>query len=68
MNLVLTVLQALAVVAVLAGGAILLPLGAALVVDGLIVLAVATAAEHIVSGRRSAPSVRRSGPNAEEVA
>lgn len=61
MNLVLSVLQALGVLAVLAGVAILLPLGAALVVDGLLVVAVATAAEHIVSGRRSAPSDRRSG-------
>lgn len=68
MNLALTVLQALAVVAVLAGVAILLPLGAALVVDGLLVLAVATAAEHIVSGRRSAPSDRRSATNTEGVA
>lgn len=68
MNLVLSILQALGVLAVLAGVALLLPLGAALVVDGLLVVAAATAVEHIVSGRRSAPSDRRSGTTGEGVA
>lgn len=67
MTHVLTLVQAAALLAVLAGVALLLPLGAALVVDGVLVLAAATAAEHIVRGRRSAPSDRRSGPNAQGV-
>ena len=68
MNLVLTLVQAAAVLAVLVGVAILLPLGAALVVDGVLVGAAATAAEHIVRGRGSAPSDRRSGPTGEGAA
>ncbi len=62
-SLVLTVFQVLGVLAVLVGAAVLLPLGAALVVDGLLVAVLATAVEHIVLKRPAGPPVRRSGPN-----
>jgi hypothetical protein len=62
MNLVLTVLQLAGALAVLAGVAVLLPLGAALVADGLLVLVVSTLFEALASARRSAPSDGRSRP------
>lgn len=67
MTTVLTTLQGLALLAVLVGVALALPLWAALVVDGVIVLVVSTAAEHIVRKARSAPQDRRSGPIAAGV-
>lgn len=60
--LVTVAMQALGVLAVLVGVALLLPLGAALVVDGALVVALAVVAEHIVTKRPSAPPVGRSGP------
>lgn len=47
MNLIWSVLQLAGLLAVLAGVALLLPLGAALVVDGVLVVATATAAEVV---------------------
>ncbi|MBL8926327.1 MAG: hypothetical protein JNM77_08810 [Pseudonocardia sp.] len=61
MTHVLTALQALGVLAVLVGVALLLPPGGALVVDGALALTAATAAEAIVRKRPGAPSDRRSG-------
>lgn len=60
MTSVLSVLQALGVLAVLVGAALALPLWGALVVDGVLVAVAATAVEHIVRGRPSAPSDGRS--------
>lgn len=60
----LTALQALAVLAVLVGVALALPLWGALVVDGVLVLAAATAAEAVVRKALTAPSNGRSAPNA----
>lgn len=57
----LTAVQAVAVLAVLAGVALALPLYGALIVDGLLVLSVAVAAEHIAQRRPGGPSDRRSG-------
>lgn len=67
-NAITTVIQALGLVAVLAGVALLLPLGGALVVDGLIVLAAAVAVELVDLRARSAPASRRSGPTKEGAA
>lgn len=53
-------LQGVAVLAVLAGVALLLPLGGALVVDGVLVLVLSTALEVVRLRARSAPSDRRS--------
>lgn len=55
-------LQLVAVVAVLAGVALLLPLGGALVVDGVLTLALSTALEVIRLRALRAPSDRRSAP------
>lgn len=50
-------LQGAAVLAVLAGVALLLPLGGALIVDGVLVLAVSTAFEVVrLRAARSAPA------------
>lgn len=56
MTAALTALQLLGVLAVLVGAAILLPLGWAVLVDGLLVAATATAAEYIVSRRKAGAS------------
>lgn len=63
MTAVLSVVQALALLAVLAGMALVLPLWGALVADGVLVLVAATAVERIVLGASSGPSDRRSRPN-----
>lgn len=68
MSTALTVVQLAALLAVLVGVALILPLGGALVVDGVLVLVAATAAEHLALRRPSAPSDRRRGPNSEGVA
>lgn len=67
MTVFTTVAQAVGVLAVLVGVVLLLPFGAALVVDGLLVVVLATAVEHIVRGRPAAPSDRRSRALAEGV-
>lgn len=67
MNHVPTVAQVLGVFAVLLGVVLWLPLGAALVVDGVLVVAAATAAEHILARRPVAPSDGRDGPDAPAV-
>lgn len=60
MTVLITIGQAVGVLAVLVGAFLLLPFGAALVVDGVLVVALATAAEHIVRSRPAAPSDGRS--------
>lgn len=60
--------QLAAVLAVLTGVALVLPLGWALLADGLLVLLVSVASEVVLRRRRSAPSDGRSGPNAAGVA
>lgn len=57
---VLTVIQAMGVLAVLAGVALALPLFATLIVDGVLLVVTATAAEHIARGALRGPSVRPS--------
>ncbi|MEU7817068.1 hypothetical protein [Pseudonocardia sp. NPDC049154] len=57
----LSVVQALAVLAVLIGVGLALPLWGSLIVDGVLVLALAVAVERIVERRPSAPSDRRDG-------
>ena len=54
-------LQGVAVLAVLAGVALLLPLGGSLIVNGVLVLVLSTALEVVRLRARSAPSDRRSG-------
>jgi hypothetical protein len=68
MSVVLAVAQLLGVLAVLAGVYLLLPLGAALVVSGALVLVLATAAEVAVSRRPAAPSAPRSRADTAGVA
>jgi len=68
MSTALTVAQVLGVLAALVGVALLLPLGGALVVDGVAVLVLATAAEVVVLRGPSAPSARRSRPRKEGAA
>lgn len=68
MTHVLTAVQALGVLAVLVGVALALPLYGALVVDGVLVVLVATAAEHLAMRRPAAPSDRRCGENGQGVA
>lgn len=68
MTHVLTAVQAIAVLAVLVGVVLALPLYGALVVDGLLVLAVATAAEQIAMARPAAPSDGRDGSTGDGVA
>lgn len=63
MNAVLSALQALGLLAVLAGAALVLPLWGALVADGALVLVAATAVERIVLGAHSGLSDGRRGPN-----
>jgi membrane protein implicated in regulation of membrane protease activity len=65
MTTVLTVAQALGVLAVAAALYGLLPFWWALLASGVLVVALATAAEHIVRTQHSAPHDRRSGPNGE---
>jgi len=65
---VLTALQVLGVLAVAVGLAGLLPLWWAVFAIGVLALVAGTAAEHIVRKAHSAPSDRRSGPNAQGVA
>lgn len=60
MTVLITIAQAVGVFAVLIGVVLLLPFGAALVVDGTLVVVLATAVEHIVRGRPAAPSAGRS--------
>jgi hypothetical protein len=67
-NAVTTAVQALALLAILVGVALLLPLGWALVVDGVLVLVAATAVEVIGSRAHSAPSDGRSRPRVKAVA
>lgn len=67
MRTALSVAQVLAVLAVLVGVALALPLWASLVVDGALVLVAATAAEYIATRRPSGPSNARSGPNRQGV-
>lgn len=61
MSAALTALQLLALVAVLLGVALLLPPGGALVVDGVLVLAAATALEVVRLRASKTPGPRRSG-------
>lgn len=68
MNVVLSVLQLAALLAVLLGIALALPLWGALIADGALVLVAATIAEALVQRPRSAPSDRRSGPSGPWVA
>jgi hypothetical protein len=68
MTHVLTALQLLGLLAVLLGVVLLLPLGAALVVDGALVVVVATAAEVLATRALSARSDGRSRPKAKGVA
>lgn len=67
MSLALTVLQGFGVLAVLVGVVLALPLYGALVVDGVLVLLAAVAAEAVLTGRPSAPSDGRSASNGKEV-
>lgn len=67
MTVFATIAQAVGVFAVLVGVVLLLPFGAALVVDGVLVVVLATAVEHIARGRLRAPSDRRSRALAEGV-
>lgn len=61
MSSLFVVLQGAAVLAVLAGVALLLPLGGALVVNGVLVLVLSIALEVVRLRALSAPSDRRSG-------
>lgn len=56
-------LQGVAILAVLAGVALLLPLGGSLVVNGILVLALSTALEVVRLKAVNGPSGRRDGPN-----
>jgi hypothetical protein len=67
-NAATTIIQALALLAVLAGVALLLPLGWALVVDGALVLVAATAAEVADRRARRAPSDSRPRAKVRSVA
>lgn len=67
MTTALTTVQALGVLAVLVGIAIVLPLGPALLAGGGLVVVLATAAERILLGRPAGRSDRRSGPNSQGV-
>lgn len=67
MTTALTVVQGLGVLAVLLGVVLLLPLGGALVVDGVLAAAVSVVAEYIVRGRPAAPSDGRSGLSSSAV-
>lgn len=67
MTLALTALQVLALLAVLIGVALTLPLWGALIVDGLIVLVASILAELVVTRTLSASSDRISRPRREEV-
>lgn len=60
MTVFTTIAQALGVLAVLVGVVLLLPVGAALVVDGVLVVVLGTAVEHIVRNRAGGASNRRS--------
>jgi hypothetical protein len=62
-SIVLTAIEALGLLAVLVGVALALPLWGSLIVDGLLVVVAATAAELVVRKAHSAPSDRRSGPS-----
>lgn len=68
MTVLITTAQAIGVFAVLVGVVLLLPFGAALVVDGLVVVVLATAVEHIVRGRPAPASDRRSRVEQGQVA
>jgi len=65
---VLTALQVLGVLAVAVALFGVLPLWWAVLAVGVLALVAGTAAEHIVRRAHSAPSDRRSGPNAQGVA
>ena len=68
MNWIWSVLQLAGLLAVLVGAALALPLWAALVVDGVLVVAAATAVESVVRGRPGGLSDGRGGPRSEGVA
>lgn len=68
MPAVLSVLQALGALAVLAGVALVLPLGWAVLVDGLLVLVLSTAFEVALTRARRAAPDRRSAPTDAGVA
>lgn len=63
MRSLFVVFQVVAVLTVLAGVALLLPLGGALVVDGILVVVLSTAVEVIRLRAANGPSDGRSGPN-----
>lgn len=63
MTHVLPTVQALGALAILVGVALALPLYGALVVDGVLIVALATVAELILQRRPRTPSGGRHGPN-----
>lgn len=63
-----TAAQGIGLLAALVGLFLILPLGAAVLASGVLVLIAGVAAEVIVQRACSAPSDRRSGPNERAVA